>query len=224
MTALISRAELDVYANQPLATTYPAEYLDLLIEAISENVESYCGSAFSQRDVVNEEVRPWWSVDELVFRLSSGPLLYLSGANWSWTIDHQTTALDLSTARIDYTYRYVFVPGIKIYPYASMTLTTLFNSSSMRLLVSYRAGYASVPSNVKFAVALLVREQIQSDASSARGRPGPLQSFRSGSYGESYQITRQDTSLGLGTEMTKRAKNFLKNYIGPGVAVVGGRP
>jgi hypothetical protein len=224
VTALITRAELDIYTNSTLATQYPAEWLDELIQIVSDDVEDYC-VPFSADDVVLKEVRPWWSLDELVFRLD-GPILALSGAYWSWTNDHSTTALDISTARVDYETGYVYVPGIKVYPYSWATLSTLLDTAVARLLVSYRMGYETVPSRVKLAVALLVQEQIQSNKNTVMGRPGPLQSFKSGSYSESYATAniKRDDSLGLGTELSRRARGFLKTYRGPGVAVVGSRP
>lgn len=226
MTSLITLAELDLYTNQTLTAKYPADYLEDLITELSAAVEDYCGGVgfFSQR-TVTEEVKAWYENGNLVLFLPSSPVLAISGAEYLWTEDHRTTPISLTNAVLDLPSRMVFVPAANIYPNTA-TFPALASLYTYRIRATYIVGYATVPVGAKIATALLVQEQTQAGDNAARGRTGPLQSFRQGQYSETYAINLLDKNdkLGMGTELSRRAKQRLERFRGAGIDFVGGRP
>lgn len=77
--------------------------------------------------------------------------------------------------------------------------------------VTYNAGYSSKPNRVLRAIALLVREWLDSDTA---GGGGLLKSYRIGSYSETRVVySKGETRLGLGTMLSRQAEILLTPWL-----------
>lgn len=216
--SLITPNELDLYTNIPLTAQYPVVYLASVIEGVSTNVQSVCEDWFTPQDVVDKDCPYWRYGGNIVFFIRDKPLVHLSGADWLDDFEHGRTAIDLSSVRIDYTRRRVYIPLKN----AIRTSYQFELDSRYRLLASYRAGYATPPGDVKRAVALLAQEQINAAQDATDGKPGQLQSFRNINYSESYfPSAKSSLSIGLGTQLTDMAERLLRPYLGSRLTVTG---
>ena len=75
-----------------------------------------------------------------------------------------------------------------------------------------------VPTLVKNATALLVREAIDADDQANEGSGGVLASWKLGNYSEAYStVAAEIGNLGLGTKRSILATQYLKRYRRAGV-------
>lgn len=222
--SLITIDELEKNTGVPYSATQDIGFLTNLIDVVSEQIQAYCGTTqLTPVDYVDQECPAWIQHSEMVFMLRCGPVLALSGATWLWSLDHSRTAIDIDNVRIDPDTRFVYVPATNNWMSGPgrATIQALSDADNARILASYRAGYTSVPTPVKRAVALLVQEEILASINAGKGRTSPLQSFKIGNYSETYFTSKPDggLDLGLGTELTRRAIKLLTPFSGARLVV-----
>jgi len=219
MPNLITLAELDTLTNQPLTLSYPDEYLNPIIEAISGQVINYCETVVVRQTFDDVDCKYWFDRANVIVALPHRPLVSLSGMVWTQPLSTDRVSIDISKGRIDQATQYVYFSPIV----AFNGLTATPDAAGTHLLATYLAGLDPVPAAVKRATALLVYEQALYDDDVSSGRLGDLQSFRNLGYSETYFPGSQSAgkAIGLGTKLATAALNLLAQYRGPAVSVVG---
>lgn len=182
---------------------------------MSDFIDEYTGQGWSTQDITDGSASLYIDAayNRAIFALDAGPILNLSGASFL-DANNAWQPIPLTGSYIDARSRQVFVPFSTAFPgwgYA-IPKSTFFR-------FSYRAGYATVPSQIKQAVALLVQEWVQADYAISQGQPGFVTSYSLGDYRESYGTVKQafEGGFGLGTSLSQRAKMILDNLLGVGV-------
>lgn len=207
--ALITIEECELLTNMSLAD-YDPDYINAVLEAVSDHVEKWCSRKFAETDITDEMgeayiTRHGW----LKVHTKYTPIVSVTGLKYQFA--GSTSEIDISNADIDKNLGSINVPWYR---------PLLGGPDRWIALVSYKAGYAIIPSPVKMAVALLAREAIEADDQAAKeGLAYPLESYRIGSYSETYAIGRIDggSNLGLGTELSLRARALALPYRRAGV-------
>ncbi len=207
--SLITIQEFETLTNASF-TAYPTEYVQAVLDTVSDHLENWCCRKFALTDIVDEMgtsyvTRRGW----LKVHTRYTPVVSVSGLKYQFA--GSTQEIDISNADVDLELGSIRVPWYR---------PLLGGPDKWITLVSYKAGYATIPDSIRMAVALLAREAIEADAQAAQeGLAYPLESFRVGSYSETYAIRRVDgvSDLGLGTELSLRARALATPYRRAGV-------
>jgi hypothetical protein len=207
--ALITKDEYQTLTNTIL-TGYPADYVDAVLNTLSDHLENWCSRRFAEATITDEMAQSYvtrkgW----LKVHTKYTPVISVSGLKYQFA--GSTNDIDLSNADIDYE-----LGMIRLLWYRPL----LGGPDKWITLLSYKAGYATIPTRAKMAVALLAREAIEADDQAAKeGVAYPLESYRIGSYSETYAIARINggSDLGLGTELSLRAKALALPYRRAGI-------
>jgi len=206
----ITLTELNANTNTNLSATHPVAYLDTIIDRVSDVVEGYClGTLFETTTITDERRSQYVSgrTAQLVVKLKYAPLV--SVTSLSYRIGSTDTTVDTSNADLD------LVQGI-IYLYFSGPLWRI--SVPLVIVVTYVAGHATIPDDVKMATALLVQEWVNADDQVADGSAYVTEFYQSGSYSERFTVHEASLgNLGLGTMNSMRATELLSKYRRPGV-------
>jgi len=207
--ALITAVEYELLTNMNL-DGYDPDYVDAILNAVSDHVEKWCSRKFAETNIANEMgegyiTRHGW----LKVHTKYTPVISVSGLKYQFA--GSTSEIDISNADIDKE-----LGSIRVLWYRPL----LGGPDRWITLVSYKVGYATIPTPVKMAVALLAREAIEADEQAAKeGLAYPLESYRIGSYSETYAIARMNggSDLGLGTELSLRARALAQPYRKAGI-------
>lgn len=207
--ALITKEEYQTLTNTSL-TGYPADYVEAVLNTVSDHLENWCSRKFEETDITDEMAESYvtrhgW----LKVHTKYTPVISISGLKYQFA--GSTNEIDISNADIDKE-----LGSIRLLWYRPL----LGGPDRWITLVSYKAGYATIPDPIRMAVALLTREAIEADEQAAQeGLAYPLESYKVGSYSESYAIARVDgaSDLGLGTELSLRARALAAPYRRAGV-------
>jgi len=207
--SLITAQEFETLTNASF-TAYPTDYVQAVLDTVSDHLENWCSRFFALTDIVDEMskshvTRRGW----LKVKTRYAPVVSVSALKYQFA--GSTDDIDISNADID-----LELGTIRLLWYRPL----LGGPDEWITLISYRAGYAAVPDPIRVAVALLAREAIEADAQAAQeGLAYPLQSYKVGSYSETYAIGRVDgaSDLGLGTELSLRARALALPYRRAGI-------
>ena len=206
----ITIAELNTNTNSDLSATHDEDYLNTVIDRVSDVVEAYClGTLFETTTITDERRSQYVSgrTMQLVVKLKYAPLV--SVTTLSYRIGADDTTIDMTNADLD------LVQGIiRLYWYGPMWR----RSDPWVIVVSYVAGHTTVPDDVKMATALLVQEWVNADDQVADGSAYVTEFYQSGSYSERFTVHEASLgNLGLGTMGSMRATELLGKYRRPGV-------
>jgi hypothetical protein len=211
--AIITVGEYEQILNEALPESLPDLYIASVLDAVSNEVENWCGRSFGVQTVMNEATRaqgvlynrqPCFRVDVKqvpVSSVSSLAIWYVVGAD--------PTALDVSNVMVE-------AGGASfLTPFGVFGIwQTFFQIGNVyRARVGYTAGGAT-PSAVKRAVALLTQETFALDASSSLEGVDDVEQFKIGDYSEkkaSRDLTLS-SGLGLGTQASISAARLLSSY------------
>lgn len=207
--ALITKEEYQTLTNASL-TGYPADYVDAVLDNVSDHLENWCSRKFKETTITDEMAESYVTRDGwLKVHMKYTPVISVSGLKYQFA--GSTNENDISNADID-----LGLGSIRVLWYRPL----LGGPDRWITLVSYKAGYATTPMPIKMAVALLAREAIEADDQAAQeGLAYPIESFRVGSYSETYAISRIEagSDLGLGTHLSLRAKALAQPYRRAGI-------
>lgn len=215
MASFITLAELNVLTNTNLSATHDTAYLNGIITSVSDHVETYCmGTLFTLTDLTDERHRAYVRARpphpaKLRIKTNYVPLNSVSSVKYKVGSTETTISIDEMEL--------IEAQGI----FEMLWYFPLWRvPDDWIVLITYNAGFSSIPHNVKMATALLVREWVDYDDSFTGGTRGDLKSFRIGSYAEEYFSKDAGASgnLGLGTPLSQRARQLLAKYRRPGVA------
>jgi len=207
--SLITAQEFETLTNASF-TAYPTDYVQAVLDTASDHLENWCSRMFALTDIVDEMSRShvtrggWLKVNARY-----KPIVSVSGLKFQFA--GSTDDIDLSNADID-----LELGTIMVLWYRPL----LGGPDEWITLLSYRVGSAAVPDPIRLAVALLAREAVQADDQAAQeGLAYPLESYKVGSYSETYAIRRADGAgdLGLGTELSLRARALALPYRRAGI-------
>lgn len=207
--ALITVEEYETLTNSSLSA-YPDDYVDAILDVVSDHLESWCSRKFEETDITDEmgegyvNRHGWFMVHARYTPVISVSALKYQFAGTQEDIDIDNADIDLEKGSI----RLLWYRPLWGGPDRWITL------------LSYTCGYATVPARAQMAVALLAREAIEADDQAAEeGLAYPLESYRVGSYSETYAIARINggSDLGLGTELSLRARNLALPYRRSGI-------
>lgn len=207
--SLITAQEFETLTNASF-TAYPTDYVQAVLDTVSDHLENWCSRIFALTDTVDEMsrshvTRSGW----LKVKTRYTPVISVSALKYQFA--GSTQEIDISNADIN-----LELGTIRVLWYRPL----LGGPDEWITLVSYQAGYAAIPDPIRLAVALLAREAIEADAQAAQeGLAYPLESYRVGSYSETYAIRRADgaSDLGLGTELSLRAKALAQSHRRAGI-------
>lgn len=207
--SLITIAEFETLTNTSFSA-YPTEYVQAVLDTVSDHLEKWCSRKFALTDIADEMAtsyvtRGGW----LKLHMRYTPVVSVSSLKYQFA--GSTHTIDISNADIDKE-----LGTLRVLWYHPL----LGGPDKWITLVSYKAGYATIPNPIRMAIALLAREAIEADEQAAKeGLAYPLESYRVGSYSETYAIRRADgaSDLGLGTELSLRAKALATPYRRAGV-------
>lgn len=207
--SLITAEEFETLTNTSF-TAYPSAYVQAILDTVSDHLEKWCSMIFAVTDIVDEMskgyvTRGGW----LKVNARYKPIVSVSGLKFQFA--GSTDDIPLTNADID-----LELGTVKVLWYRPL----LGGPDEWITLLSYRVGSAAVPDPIRLAVALLAREAIQADDQAAQeGLSYPLQSYKVGSYSETYAIGRAAGAgdLGLGTELSLRARALALPYRRAGI-------
>ncbi|MBU0777632.1 hypothetical protein KKF82_05200 [Patescibacteria group bacterium] len=212
----ITISEYAILINTTVAAitaNHSSTYVDGVIGRVSDMVETYCLGTLFESTVMTDERHTAYvrgrrpQAAKLLIQLNHTPVTEVS------TVEYRVGNTDttMSTTNLDYDP----ISGIiNLWWYGPIWRT----QEQWTILVSYTAGYTTVPDNVKEAVALLTREWIDADDRVGGGTAGIISEYRIGNYMEKYAPGSVERgNIGLGTVDSLRAQDLLRKYRRPGV-------
>jgi len=210
MADLITRSELITLTNFSLSGDYSDEFLDGKIEVVSEHVTAYClGTLFSPETITDERSGSYVQgrSGRLTIKLKYAPLI--SVTSLKYRIGSTETTMSITNVDTDKVNSYLYLGWYG----------PLWRMHEKWITVTnYMAGHTEVPTLVKNATALLVREAIDADDQANEGSGGVLASWKLGNYSEAYStVAAEIGNLGLGTKRSILATQYLKRYRRAGV-------
>lgn len=186
-----------------------------LVNDIGEHIEDECRVLFTQADISEQEVQgryiPYgrsdfafypreFSMSHIALRLEL-PDRPVNSVSEVLVCERGTEiSIDLSPMQIREVLGVVYIP------------TTMGKrGESVVCKVSYNAGYASKPSRVLRAIALLVREWLGAESA---GAGGLVKQYRTGDYSETRMFwDKEDLAVGLGTSLSRQADMLLRPWL-----------
>lgn len=186
-----------------------------LVNDIGEHIEYECRALFTQQDISEKEVQGRYvlygrsdfafyprefSMSHVALRLELPQRPVNSVATVLVCERGDETSLDLATMQIREALGIVYIPT---------TMGKLRERATCK--VSYNAGYATKPSRVLRAIALLVREWLGFDAA---GAGGLIKQYRTGDYSETRVVwDKEEVKVGLGTSLSRQAEMLLTPWL-----------
>lgn len=186
-----------------------------LVNDIAAHVEDVCGVLFTVQTITEEEILGRYvaygrsslqfyprefsrSYIALRLQLRHRPVNSISTVLICEKGDETSLGLENVTRRANLGIVYILTSGGKL-------------RESVTCKVTYAAGYATKPSRVLRAIALLVREWLDSDAA---GGGGLITKYRSGDYSETrFVYTKGENRVGLGTMLSRQAEILLTPWL-----------
>lgn len=224
MTALITRAEYQTILNETLAeATYPTTYVEAILDSVSDELEGWCGRAFSAQTVSAEQVTAQVTTYNrqvvLKFQVKKVPVTAITKVEvWHAVDSSEPTELTSLETWFDADTGWVYVT------FGLFGLWTTFFQlgRNYKARVTYTAGAGTVPTAIKRAAALLAQEVIALDSESAATGTDAVTSFSIGSYSESKAArdTAASDGLGMGTKNSILAAGLASQYRDTGALLV----
>lgn len=221
MTALITLSEYQELVNEKIIDTLPTTYVDCVLEAVSNDLQNWCGVTFGEHTVTDEEteaVSMMYNRQPVLWvEVKDVPLVSVSSLAVWYAIDADPTSLDVDDVVIGAEKTGFYVP------FGTFGLwTTFFRlGQRYRARVSYTAGEAT-PMEIKRAVALLAQEQFALDAAASKSGTDAVEAYRIGDYQEKKAARDLSASdgLGLGTPNSVLAARIARKYRRAGVVLI----
>jgi hypothetical protein len=222
MTALITISEYVQLTNDDPTTTLPGTYVTGLIEAVSEDLQEWCGRLFGVQTVTDERVDARSELfgshqPALYVRVKNTPLASVSALSVWYALDTDPTTISLDEAVVD-TQRIGFYA-----PFGVFGLWQPFfqRGKTYQGLCSYTGGEA-VPSTIKRAAALLVQESLALDSATSFKDTDAVESLQVGEYRETKakRDLAASEGLGLGTQNSVLAARLARRYRPEGAVLV----
>jgi len=216
-TLWFNPTDYEGYTGEAFVGTADAFYG--LVNDIGEHLEDALGVAFSVRDISAEQSLGRYIIrgrSEFVFQPREySPLSYtylrvrtkLRPVN---SVSAVVTKEKASSTSLDLTYLDIR-DSIGVF---YVLTTTGKPRESVTVETSYNVGYASPPSRVKRALALLVQEWLMAEERAVGGAEGWIVQYKIGDYSEKRALIEPgEVRIGLGTMLSKRAEMLLRPWL-----------
>lgn len=220
--ATLTADDYEALVNESL-DALPAEYVANVLETVDLHVARYYGKPLTQQGFTEQlegQIHAYGGQALLRVVVTYTPLVSVDSVSVYYALGTDPQPLDITNARTDAR------TGEILIPFGMFgTWRSLFHAGGRYYVdVTYTAGEgATVPVDVKRALALLVQEQLAADAEVSRESTDDVTSFTIGEYSETRQTFAERASwrsLGLGTRNSRIAKDILDRYYGTAGAVL----